>query len=124
MQTVTACGLAEGLTAAGRTDEALVVIDRPSLIHRVAPRREDGPELLRVRAGVMLSMPKLDAEQVEASILAALACAQRQGAKGWELRATLTLAELREKQGRTARSPFPARNDLRSVHRRASTPAI
>jgi predicted ATPase/DNA-binding winged helix-turn-helix (wHTH) protein len=102
MQTVTACCLAEGLTAAGRTAEALAVIDDAITHSPGGTETWDGPELLRVRAAILLSMPGTNAEQAEASVLHALACARGQGARGWELRTTVTLAQLRVSQGRAA----------------------
>ncbi len=102
MQTVTACCLAEGLTAAGRTEEALAVIDDAITHSPGGTKTWDGPELLRVRAAILLSLPGANAEQAEASVLHALACAGRQGARGWELRTTVTLAQLRATQGRAA----------------------
>lgn len=58
--------------------------------------------MLRVRAAILLSMPGTNAEQAETAVLHALACARRQGARGWELRTTATLAQLRVAQGRAA----------------------
>ncbi len=102
MQTVTACCLAEGLAAVGRSDEALAVIDDAIAQSPGGTETWDGPELLRVRAKTLMSMPHPALEQAEASAMRSLDCARRQGAKGWELRTSITLAELRSMQGRTA----------------------
>jgi hypothetical protein len=75
MQTVTACCLAEGLAAAGRTAEALAVIDDAITHSPGGTDTWDGPELLRVRAAILVSMPDADTEQAEAAVLHALACA-------------------------------------------------
>lgn len=100
MQTVTAACLAEGLVAAGRPEEALAVIDDAIAYSPGGTETWDGPELLRIRAVVLLSMPQPGHAQVEACIMQSLDCARRQGAKGWELRTTMTLAQLRVLQGR------------------------
>ena len=100
MQTVTATCLAEGLVAAGRPEEALAVIDDAIAYSPGGTETWDGPELLRIRAVVLLSMPQPEHAQVEACVMQSLDCARRQGAKGWELRTTVTLAQLRVLQGR------------------------
>jgi predicted ATPase/DNA-binding winged helix-turn-helix (wHTH) protein len=115
MQTVTACCLAEGLASVGRTDEALSVIDDAIAHSPGGTETWDGPELLRMRASVLLSMSQqrehAEAE-AEACVLQSLACARRQGAKGWELRTTMTLAQLRVTQGRAAE----ARRELSAIY--------
>jgi predicted ATPase/DNA-binding winged helix-turn-helix (wHTH) protein len=112
MQTVTACGLAEGLALAGRTDEALTVIDAAIALSPGGTETWDGPELLRVKASVLLSMSHPDLERAETAAIESLASAQRQGAKGWELRTTMTLAQLRVMQGR----PAEARTVLAAIY--------
>ena len=102
MQTVTACCLTEGLTLAGRTDEALAVIDDAITHSPGGTETWDGPELLRIRASVLLSMPQPKLAEAETCVMQSLACARRQGAKGWELRTTTTLAQLRAMQGHAA----------------------
>jgi predicted ATPase/DNA-binding winged helix-turn-helix (wHTH) protein len=110
MLTVTACWLAEALVAVGRAEEALAVLD-----HAIAdsPSGEDSwqaPELLRVKGSVLMSMMN-DAE-AERFLRHSLALARRQGAKGWELRTTTTLARLWSTQGRDAE----ARGLLASIY--------
>jgi len=100
MQTVTACALAEGLVRAGRADEALTIIDEAISHSPGGTETWDGPELLRVSACVLLSMTPPNLVQAEQAVLQSLECAQRQGALGWEARATLTLLRLRTLQGR------------------------
>lgn len=107
MQTVTACCLAEGLAMAGRPAEALEVIDDAIAHSPGGTHTWDGPELLRIRASVLLSMPQPDFAQAESAIVQSLECARNQGAKGWELRATTTLAQLREMQRRAAGAALP-----------------
>ncbi|HEY6644490.1 ATP-binding protein [Povalibacter sp.] len=102
MLTVTACALAEGLAAAGHLEEALAVIT-DTLAHPPGNAETwEAPELLRVRANILLSMPQSDEGDAERCLLHSLALARRQCAKGWELRTTTTLAQLRARQGRDA----------------------
>src|SRR5262249_14968461 len=58
------------------------------------------PELLRVRANILLSRPSSDEALAEADIVRALAEARRQCALAWELRAAMTLTRLRIRQKR------------------------
>jgi len=104
LRTLTECYLAEGLAALGRFDEALAVIDEAIADAPAGPEALEAPELLRVRANILLSMPQPDAAEAERCLMESLACARRQGAKGWEQRTTLTLAQLRSTHGREGAS--------------------
>ncbi|HWK49549.1 MAG TPA: hypothetical protein VNR40_06665, partial [Steroidobacter sp.] len=102
MLTVTACALAEALEAACQLDQALAVID-DALSHAPAGDETwEAPELLRVKASIILSMPQPDEAVAERCLLRAVELANQQGARGWELRATMTLARLRSMQLRSA----------------------
>jgi predicted ATPase len=98
------CALAEGLAAAGQLDEALAVIDGAIGETEAGSEMSQFPELLRVKADVLVSMPSTDEALAEATITRALAEARRQGALAWELRAAMTLVRLRLKQGRAQES--------------------
>jgi len=90
--TFAACWLAEGLMKIRRHDEALAIVDAAVT---AAPGGEDAlelPELLRIRANIISSMPGHDEAECSNTILRALALARRQGALGWELRTTMLLA--------------------------------
>lgn len=95
------CALAEGLAAAGRLDEALAVSDNAITETQAGSETSQLPELLRVQSDILLSMPSADKAPAEAVVMRALAEARRQGASAWELRAAMTLAGLRAKQGRS-----------------------
>jgi predicted ATPase len=97
-----ACALAEGLAASGQFGEALSVIS--AAIATTADNDEalERPELLRIKATILLSGSELPSSEVEDCLAQSLACARRQCAKGWELRTTMTLARLRSTQGRGA----------------------
>jgi len=58
------------------------------------------PELLRVRAKRLLARQG-PPERAEALLLRSLDCARRQGALSWELRSSITLAELWQSQSRS-----------------------
>ena len=94
------CALAEGLAAVGQLSEALAVIDSAVVETEAGSEICQLPELLRVQAEILLSMPSSDDVLAEAVVLRALAEARRQCALAWELRAAMTLAKIRVKQGR------------------------
>jgi predicted ATPase len=94
-----ACGLAECLAASGQQDEALSVISEA-----IANASDNGevlelPELLRIKATILLSTPELHSPDAEDCLVQSLDCARRQSAKSWELRTALTLARVRARQG-------------------------
>jgi hypothetical protein len=95
-----AYGLAHGLAACGRVTEALSVIS--DAIERTTDNGEvlELPELLRVKATILLALPEPRSAEAEGYLLQSLDCARHQSAKSWELRTMLTLARLRAKQGR------------------------
>jgi predicted ATPase len=91
--------LAESLAASGQQDEALSVISEA-----IANASENGevlelPELLRIKATILLSTPELHSPDAEDCLVQSLDCARRQSAKSWELRTALTLARVRARQG-------------------------
>ena len=90
--------LAEALDQLGRTDEALAALDeaisrseRTELCWRM-------PDLLRVRAELLLSQNAAGAEDL---LRRALDWARRQGALAWELRAATSLARVLGDSGRS-----------------------
>lgn len=112
MLTVTACALAEGLGAAGEVEEGLAVIT-DVLTH--APGNAEtweAPELLRVRARLLMTTTQPDEVEAERCLTHSLELSRRQQARGWELRAATTLAELRSRQGLIAE----ARDILATVY--------
>lgn len=94
------CAFAEGLAAAGQLNEALAVIGSAITETEAGTEMCQLPELLRVQADILVSMPSTDETLAEAVIMRALAEARRQCALSWELRASMTFARLRVKQGR------------------------
>ena len=92
--------LIQGLVAIGRFDEGITWIDKT--IERV-DRNGDlcyMPELLRLRANLLLSMPHRVADDAENCFTQSLALSRHQGARAWELRTATDLAALWASQGR------------------------
>jgi predicted ATPase/DNA-binding winged helix-turn-helix (wHTH) protein len=101
-RTLAACCLAEALSNTGHFDEARAVID--NAIARVPEGAEalEMPEVLRIKAGILLARAKDDTTEAAGLLMQSLASARRQHAKGWELRTTCMLAELRAQTGQSA----------------------
>lgn len=92
--------LAEGLAALGKLNEAIERIDE---VIKLAENDQDGfdePEVLRIRANLLASMPRPDLAQAERNLQQSWAYARRQSALGWELRTATTLAHVWANQGR------------------------
>jgi len=89
--------LAEGQAADGRLAEALATIRSMASIDE---EMFNSPEIFRIQGEILAAMPQADLVQAEDSLWRALACARRQHAIAWELRATTTLAELLARQER------------------------
>jgi predicted ATPase/DNA-binding winged helix-turn-helix (wHTH) protein len=100
MLSVTACCLAEALATVGRPEEALAVINDAIAHAPGGAETWDAPELFRIKALVLMAMPAPNATRAENCLMQSLALARHQGAMGWELRTTITLARLRSTQGR------------------------
>jgi hypothetical protein len=90
-----------GLTkvAAGDADGALALFEAALDVALTTGERWYEPELLRFKAEMLLIQPKQRATEAEQCLKAAIALAQQQEAKFWELRATTALAKLRAHQG-------------------------
>jgi predicted ATPase len=92
------CGLAQGLAAMGRLDQALAMID--DAIARVAAHGSsfDMPELLRLRGDFLAQAA--DERGAEKSFDQSIALADQQSALSWRLRTASSFARLRLRQGR------------------------
>jgi tetratricopeptide (TPR) repeat protein len=91
--------LAEGLRSLGQFDEAVETIDAEI---RRAERFGDlvtMPEMLRVKGEILASMPGTEHHQAEAVLLQSLELAQSQSALSLELRAAMSLARERSRNG-------------------------
>jgi len=112
MLTATACALAEGLGAAGQVEEGLAVIT-DILTHPPGNAETwEAPELLRVRACLLMASAQPEEIEAERCLARSLELSRRQMARGWELRAAATLAQLKSRQGLVAE----ARDVLATVY--------
>lgn len=93
--------LIKGLSAVGRFAEGMTLIDET--IQRVETNGDllFLPELLRVKGGLLLSMPQTRVDNAERHLMKSLELSRRHGARGWELRTATDLAGLLASQGRS-----------------------
>jgi predicted ATPase len=94
--------LALGLTAIDQFDESITRIDRTIELVDTNGDLCYMPELLRIRANLLLSMPHQRAEDAENCLMQSLALSRSQGAHAWELRTATDLAAYLASQGRSA----------------------
>jgi predicted ATPase len=92
--------LAHVLAQAGRALEGLAVLDEALAEARAHNERWWNAEVHRLR-GELLLLHDADADEVEAALLRAIEIARSQQARSLELRATMSLARLRIRQGRS-----------------------
>ncbi len=93
-------GLAEVLGAAGRLDESLAVADEAG---QRSIRNEVlwwMPEVLRVKGDALRGAGQVNTTAAEDQFRQSLELARQQGALSWELRTAMSLARLRQSQGR------------------------
>jgi predicted ATPase/predicted negative regulator of RcsB-dependent stress response len=92
--------LADVLSRVGLSDEAHQVLNQA--LEDVHETREEyyEAELYRLRGEVFLSQTNPDLEAAEAAFAHSIEVAQRQGAKSWELRTSMSLARLWRTWGR------------------------
>lgn len=105
--------LVQGLAAIGRQAEGITLVDEA-----IREVEENGdvlhmPELLRVKANVLLSMPQSKNEDAEPYFMQSLEWSRSQGALAWELRTAVDVARLWASRGRS-----DARSFLRPVYAR------
>jgi tetratricopeptide (TPR) repeat protein len=100
LSTALEISLVEGLASIGQFEECIARIDKA--IERVETNGDlcYMPELLRIRAGLLLSVPNPMTNEAEAYLLNSLELSRRQGARAWELRAGIELAGLLADRGR------------------------
>ncbi len=91
--------LAEALGQIGQIEEALQTLDEALTIVKHRDERWFEANLHRIK-GDLLQKSGAEASVIEAAYQQAITIAQRQAAKSWELRATLSLARLWQRQGK------------------------
>jgi predicted ATPase/DNA-binding winged helix-turn-helix (wHTH) protein len=94
--------LAWGLAQQGRLEQALSTIDTQLVRVEAQGGSFDLPELIRVKAAILLTAGSARDAEAEALLLRSLDQARRQSALAWELRAATTLAQLQLRTGRAA----------------------
>ena len=92
--------LVQGLAAIGRFAEGAALIDDTIRLVEASGDACYMPELLRVKGGLLLSMPQPRADDAELCFMHSLEVSRRQGARAWELRTAVDLAALLAAQGR------------------------
>jgi predicted ATPase len=86
--------LAEAEASAGETDAGLRRLDSALAALERTEERSYEAEMHRIRAGILLKRDPADNEAAEQSLQTAIAVAQSQKARSFELRAALSLAKL------------------------------
>jgi hypothetical protein len=86
--------LAEGLLQLGRTGAALEMINEAIGQAELSGGAIDQPELLRIKAKILLAISDTNVDQVASLLTAALAQSRDQSSLGFELRAAIDLARL------------------------------
>ncbi|KRR05390.1 transcriptional regulator [Bradyrhizobium jicamae] len=91
--------LVHGMLALGQSEEGACLIDEAIHLVGQGGDRLYMPELLRVKARVLLSFPRPNVEEAETCLMESLELARRSGAIAWELRTAIDLAEHRAAHG-------------------------
>ena len=94
--------LAEAEASAGETDAGLRLLDDSLAELERTEQRWYEAEMHRIRAGILLKRDPADTAAAEQSLQAAVAIAQSQKARSFELRAALSLAKLYRAANRDA----------------------
>jgi predicted ATPase len=92
--------LVQGLTAIGRSTEAITLIEDAIRMVEASGELSYMPELLRVKGGLLLSIPQPSFDGAEMCLMHSLELSRDQGARAWELRTATDLAKLWASQGR------------------------
>lgn len=92
--------LSEGRAAIGRHADALALVDETIAMVNANGDLYNLPELLRVKARILLGSPAPRPGEAQACLLESLDWSRRQGARAWELRAATDLARLWDGAGR------------------------
>lgn len=86
--------LVQGLLSLGKFEQSAILIDDAIKLVKQNGDRFYLPELLRMRAKVLLSQPQPKRDEAESCFMESLELSRRQGSVAWELRAAIDLAEL------------------------------
>jgi predicted ATPase len=91
--------LGDAYTQAGRFGDALRALDEGLVLAEKNDDRSSEAELHRLKGELLLAKSK-DQASAKDCFITAVETARRQQSKSWELRATMSLARLRQRQGR------------------------
>jgi len=94
--------LALGLFKSGALEEALTTVDRALAVEMRPGHVFRTPEILRLKADIMLAMQGSDQAEAESILDRALSLARAQSALLWELHVAISLARLYQRQNRMA----------------------
>jgi predicted ATPase/DNA-binding winged helix-turn-helix (wHTH) protein len=95
--------LVQGLAAIGRFDEAITLVDETIRQVNINGDTTYMPELLRVKGGVLLSIPQSNTDVAEMNFMQSLELSRRQCTRAWELRAAIDMAALFAGRGQSER---------------------
>ena len=103
--------LAQGLSASGRSDAALATLERVIAQRDRSGASFDMPEMLRIKAQILMSAPRPKAALAQACLARSLELARMQSAMSWELRSAVALVRMQSDSQQ-------AREALRAVYAR------
>jgi tetratricopeptide (TPR) repeat protein len=92
--------LVHGLLALGQIERSARLIDDAIGLVEQGGDHLYMPELLRMKGNVLLSLPEPNRGEAENHLMQSLELSRRNGAKAWELRAAIDLAEFLAERGR------------------------
>ncbi|MCK1425413.1 winged helix-turn-helix domain-containing protein [Bradyrhizobium sp. 180] len=92
--------MVQGFLAIGQIEQSARLVDEAIRLVEQGGDHLYMPELLRMKGRILLSLPEPNAEQAEAHFMQSLDLSRHRGAKAWELRAAIDLAELLAERGR------------------------
>ena len=98
--TAISTSLAQGLAATGQLSNAFTLIEKTIRNLEINGDYCYMPEALRVKAGLLLSLPRPNGAEADACFKQSLELSRLQGARAWELRAATDLAKFLSSQGR------------------------
>jgi predicted ATPase len=96
------CLLAEVCMETGRLDNALSALTEALAAADEHEERHHEAEIHRLKGELLLRQDNSNAAEAQSCFLRAIEIARNQSAKSWELRATMSLARLLDKQGKRA----------------------
>jgi predicted ATPase len=91
--------LAEACIQSGRLDDGRSALAEALVSANESEGRQHEAEIRRLRGELLLNQDDLNRAEAQDCFERAIAIARKQSAKSWELRATMSLARLRAKQG-------------------------